>query len=360
MKTVEVTVGSAAMGRSVVRVMQRCPVTGGCPTAMSETAFARICQARRQEAAERTTMNNGYCLVCQGKTRPAELTITTVQPVAKPVEVTMKQKKGDVCASCGEPKALKSHLGEMVCSSCQLMRITCKNKPQVALQQLRKLAPGVLKGDQVDGPAEDTLLAELREILDAGDGDIVLAARRAMKGCVQAGYLLEITGTMRDMLGIDDGCSLTESVDSLINGYDRDKKRLQLVTEDRDNAVADLVDIRAALKAGDDEDLVDVAMRRMKVIERADYEKEQAVDRANRLARENEELAQRLRELRERSQAVAAFSPPLDGDLMVERVGGSLSEQDELLLDLALNVMELGGIEHTAGTIRKLRGVLHG
>lgn len=75
------------------------------------------------------------------------------------------------------------------------------------------------------GAAESSLLAKLREILGAGDGDIVLAAERAASGNLEA-------ETIRENLGIGHSLALAEYVDSLLD--DLDKKWRRFETE-RDN-----------------------------------------------------------------------------------------------------------------------------
>jgi hypothetical protein len=355
---------------------------------MTEAGFARACSvalgAARDRAAERKSeWRDRRCLSCQGENRPPELRIIELAAL-QTGEVGMASVRTEgVCATCGKQKSLVTHLGEMVCTSCQIVRIACKNQPELVLATLRKLAPEALAGaddaagslrhlvdklspilqpndgetlidaarrrtdellaaldEQVDlleenrrlvetagGTNESTLLTKLREILGAGDGDIVQAALDVM---ASRSRLSRQVGEIHDVLEADVDDTVTVA---------------RLTFEDRNNAVSELRDIRVSLKAGDDEDLVEVAERRMKLLAKLDRMVGESVLKHDRLADE-------VRELRGRLQAAAAQPTPV----RLACSGG----RDEVLFELLLDALGDAVITLDAGRIRQLREVQHG
>lgn len=336
-------------------------------------------------------MNNGYCLVCQGENRPAELSIIELPVMGE--EVDMGSGKGlSLCVACNQQKkSVFPHYGEPVCPSCTMVRSQIKNRPELVLEQFRKLAPEYMTGmkDQTEslrhlvdelhpilnpnegetmidaarrrmtdlqavldnnmdlvmenralkeaagGNGENSLLAKLREILGAGDGDIVQAARLAMDGAADAKLI-------RGLVGLDDGLPLPEYIDSLLANYERLKS---WSIDQRDDAVAVLREIKATIKAGDDEDLVEVAERRMKLLAKLDK-------MVAEVGAECDHLSDEVGVLRGRLQAAAA--QPAQAALAMS--GRACSEsRDGVLLDLLLDA--LGDLVITLDTerIRALR-----
>lgn len=379
----------------------RCPVSGGHPTSMTEAGFARACSvalgAARDRAAERKSeWRDRRCLSCRGENRPPELRIIELAAL-QTGEVGMASVRTEgVCATCEKQKSLVTHLGEMVCTSCQIVRIACKNQPELVLATLHKLAPEALAGaddaarslrhlvdelhpilnpnkgetmidaarrrmtdlqatldnnmdlvmenralkEAAGGNGENSLLAELREILGAGDGDIVQAARLAMDGAADAKLI-------RGLVGLDDGLPLPEYIDSLLANYERLKS---WSIDQRDDAVAVLREIKATIKAGDDEDLVEVAERRMKLLAKLDK-------MVAEVGAESDRLSDEVRELRGRLQAAVVQPMP---SVPEARECSCSGDRDEVLFELLLDALGDSVITLDAGRIRQLREVQHG
>jgi hypothetical protein len=283
-----------------------CPVTGGNPTKMTEGGFARACAAAL--AASREAEGKGIlelrcrrCLVCRGKLLPDELTI-----IALPVtggEEQMGSKYEGTCACCGrERKQLQKQYGEGVCPSCAVMRTLVKNMPEVVVEQLQKLAEFPV-ATPVDGVGENSLLARLRDVLQAGDGDIVRAAELAMDRQVSAA-----------------------------------------------RALAEMVDVRKALKAGDDEEILVVAKRRMELLAKVDRMAAEA-------GAERDRLADEVRQLRRRLQAATAQPAPA---VLEARECSCSGGRDEVLFDLLIEALGDQVINLDAARIKALREVRHG
>ncbi|MDX9894321.1 MAG: hypothetical protein RBS34_02680 [Desulfofustis sp.] len=281
----------------------RCPVTGGNPTSMTEAGFELACGAALVVGAgegKKGIHNFRYrrCLVCRGESRPEELSIIELPVMGG--EVAMGNQY-QVCSICGkEKKSVFTHYGEMACPTCTNVRSWIKNNPELAIEQVRKMAPAVLEAP-VAGDRESSLLAKLREILGAGEGDIVRAAELAMDRQVSAA-----------------------------------------------RALADMVDVRKALKAGDDEELLVVAKRRMELLAKLDRLLAESTANADRLADLNESLERRL--------ALHGGETALPAVLDCKVV----DVRDTVLLDLLIDALGDSVITLDAGTIRALREVRHG
>ena len=129
------------MGAAVVLTTDRCPVTGGAPTRMSETAFRSVCGKRRDGVWVDPGL--GYapffsaskrCGECKGKRAnwPEELDIIETE------ELDMGKKTG-VCDICGERKELKHAArggGLDVCTSCFGL-LTAAGKPELMAKAVR-------------------------------------------------------------------------------------------------------------------------------------------------------------------------------------------------------------------------------
>ncbi|MCB2218021.1 MAG: hypothetical protein KQH59_18315 [Desulfobulbaceae bacterium] len=180
---------AATLDRAGAVVMQQCPVTGGNPTSMSAESFARLCGLARQRAAADPGLLTGYCLVCEAKNKPAELTIVDLSAATDQGDSSMGQvtEKG-LCSSCdADGRPLKVNYGEKVCSSCSIMRMVCKNRPDVVWEQLRKLAPDFLdKKLQADGAEKiDTVVHDLvkdlvKVLVPQDEESIMICAKRRM------------------------------------------------------------------------------------------------------------------------------------------------------------------------------------
>ncbi|BDD88715.1 hypothetical protein [Desulfofustis limnaeus] len=261
-------------------------MTGGNPTRVTEAGFARACSAYQLAADEgeqkgRPEWLYRRCLVCRGESRPEELSIIELPVMGG--EVAMGNQY-QMCSICGkEKKSVFTHYGEMACPTCTSVRSWIKNNPELAIEQVRKMAPAVL------------------EVPVAGEGDIVRAAELAMDRQVSAA-----------------------------------------------RALADMVDVRKALKAGDDEELLVVAKRRMELLAKLDRLLAESTANADRLADLNESLERRL--------ALHGGETALPAVLDCKVV----DVRDTVLLDLLIDALGDTVINLDAGTIRALREVRHG
>lgn len=167
------------MGAAVVLTTDRCPVTGGAPTRMSETAFRSVCGKRRDGVWVDPGL--GYapffsaskrCGECKGKRAnwPEELDIIETE------ELNMGKKTG-VCDICGERKELKHAArggGLDVCTSCWGL-LTAAGKPELlakavrladAEEALAKALGGSAGGNAPDPARIEGELAQMREYAD--------------------------------------------------------------------------------------------------------------------------------------------------------------------------------------------------
>ena len=161
----------------------RCPVTGGAPTRMSETAFRSVCGKRRDGVWVDPGL--GYapffsaskrCGECKGERAnwPEELDIIETE------ELNMGKKTG-VCDICGERKELKHAArggGLDVCTSCWGL-LTAAGKPELlakavrladAEEALANALGGSAGGNAPDQARIEGELAQMREYADAAMG----------------------------------------------------------------------------------------------------------------------------------------------------------------------------------------------
>jgi hypothetical protein len=66
---------------------QRCPITFGLPTKMTEKGFDRSCQEKQQDVVRSckgsvsARKKNGICSICKGENKPAELEIFILEGI---------------------------------------------------------------------------------------------------------------------------------------------------------------------------------------------------------------------------------------------------------------------------------------
>ena len=209
--------GKAVQAARIIRdrLAGRCPVTGGCVTRMTKKSFLRVC-GRQQELARKKAGKVGwggpgsaqFCLECQGKHLPQELEIIDV-------EANMPSKKAEgKCDCCGKTKRVKKVHGYMACSICEHLVRAVKNSPEL----VRRLW-GDAHGAEIGGNGEG-LAADIRQALNVPDD-------------VASG---ELPGLIGDLM------------------------------RERGEYAAELNGVRKALEANGEDDLVEVAERRMAVL----------------------------------------------------------------------------------------------
>ena len=138
---------SRAVGRTrkhLVGVLH-CPVTRGHVTVMTEEGFVKKC-TESQLAAEDFVYAH-RCKTCQGKQRPMELEIRSlgelIEMRKQEGKMGTESKEIGVCANCQQAgRKLKKHYDELVCSSCEILRIACRNRPEVVRKTLTAMASG--------------------------------------------------------------------------------------------------------------------------------------------------------------------------------------------------------------------------
>ncbi len=216
------------------RLAGRCPVTGGCVTRMTEESFLRVC-GRHQELARKKAGNVGwggpcsaqFCIECQGKHLPQELEIIDM-------EENMPSKKAEgKCDCCGKTKRVKKVHGYMACSICEHLVRAVKNSPELVLRLW-----GDAHGAEIGGN-EEGLADGIRQALNVPD-DVA-------------------SGELPGMVG-------------------------DLMLERRQYA-AELDGVRKALEADGEDDMVEVAERRMAVLSKmesmfaAEHERREDLER---------------------------------------------------------------------------------
>ena len=216
--------GKAVQAARIIRdrLAGRCPVTGGCVTRMTRRSFLRVC-GRQQEQARKNVGKAGwvrrgaeqYCLECQGKHLPQELEIIDV-------EANMPSKKAEgKCDCCGKTKRVKKVHGYMACSICEHLVRAVKNSPEL----VRRLW-GDAHGAEIGGN-EDDLAEGIRQALKVPDD-------------VASG---ELPGMVGDLM------------------------------LERGQYAAELNKVHKALEAAGDDDLVEVAGRRMADLHKLEHER---------------------------------------------------------------------------------------
>jgi hypothetical protein len=302
-----------------------CPVTGGNPTKMTETGFARACSAAlaaSREAEGKGIMELRYrrCLVCRGNLLPDELTIIEL-PVTGGEE-QMGSKYEGTCACCGrERKQLQKQYGEVVCPSCTVMRTLVRNMPEVVVEQLRKLATGVLTDDRVISANRKTA-AELAEVLEpANDEGLVECARRRMAD-LEAALNNNMDLVMENRALKENGGSAESSL---------------------------LAKLREVLKAGDG----DIVRAAELLIEKMNN----TWEAAKTIRDERDQLADQVKWLQ--TKLAARGEPPLQAVLEARECSCSCG-RDEVLFDLLLDALGDQVINLSASRIKALREVRHG
>lgn len=206
-------------------------MTRGNATSMTMAGWDKACAARRHEAEEEQDIGNRkviyktVCLDCPGEI-PAEVTIIELSAAAATIttgKIDMAkngQRKTAKCEWCGEVKMAKTINGKVTCTICEIVCSSIRLRPQAVIDTIRAIAPELLT--------------------DAGSGGDIATLQESLK-IAEANH-------ESAQLQIDE-------LQQRLNDYEASDLEVTYEKE--------LLDIRAALRADNDEDLVEVAQRRM-------------------------------------------------------------------------------------------------
>ena len=117
--------------RTTLAHSSRCPVTRGQPTRLTDPTWRRMCQALRDPG-------NLACSQChEGDNPPAELTIVT----ADQLTTTTTNKENDMsmygeCEICGEKKKIRSVRNKNACATCEHIWRAANVNPDLVLKTL--------------------------------------------------------------------------------------------------------------------------------------------------------------------------------------------------------------------------------
>ena len=223
----------------------RCPVTAGLPTRMSRSSFAVVCAAKRLAAIEAAEVNKGSwqwsrCLECGGDDMPPELTLEEDIMAAK------KYIQG-TCEVCEKQANITKSNGRFVCSTCEHIVRAVRNKPDV----VRRLMRETYGDDSVD-------VAEIKEA-NASMENIIMEIKAA--------------------IGV-----LDDTPDGDLPGLIEDLMR------ERGEYAAEINKAMRALDCGLDEDLAEVADRRIGALRKLDKMYLEASERAEKLERKLDKM----------------------------------------------------------------------
>jgi hypothetical protein len=235
------------MGAAVVLTTDRCPVTGGAPTRMSETAFRSVCGKRRDGVWVDPGL--GYapffsaskrCGECGGERAnwPEELDIIETE------ELNMGKKTG-VCDICGERKELKHAArggGLDVCTSCFGL-LTAAGKPELLAKAVRLADAEEALANALGGSAGGNAPDQARI-----EGELAQMREWSEKAMSRLATMLPPVDE-----GLDDTRSHADIVD-LAN------KAMSKMASDK----ADFYDLRNLLKPAENETLIGAAKRVVK------------------------------------------------------------------------------------------------
>lgn len=339
-----------------------CPVTGGNPTSMTEAGFVRACGAalavsREEEGKRIFGLRYRRCLVCRGEHRPPELRIVGLAAVINEREVFMpSDRKDGVCQSCNKSCSVVSHFDAWVCPSCQIVRINAKKRPEVLVAALERFSPEDLSRPGDGSVFEEELVAVSKILGMEGTEHVLSCARRRMDDLQKAldnnMDLVMENRTLKENAGGDES-SLLVRLREVLQAGDGDIVRAAELAMDRQaragEALADKVDVRKALKAGDDEDLVEVARQRMERLMELQLELVETRSYASHLAEQNSELRKGL--------GLATVSDSSVPAVLEARECSCSCGLDEMLFDLLLEALGDRVINLSASRIKALREV---
>ena len=107
-----------------------CPITGGKGKKMDKASFLALCESKQGQTF-RGLFIYKQCRECQGKTIPAELTITREE------EEVARDREKKACELCGQVKQLSTHYDKLVCSSCCVVQGVVRNRPDSVFACIR-------------------------------------------------------------------------------------------------------------------------------------------------------------------------------------------------------------------------------
>lgn len=77
--------------------------------------------------------------------------------------MAVKNKRIGTCESCGKKeKMLKKHLDEMVCSTCEVLRMSCRLRPAIVMAQLIKMS-----GEEIAAGVSEAISEKQRKAMAA-------------------------------------------------------------------------------------------------------------------------------------------------------------------------------------------------
>lgn len=131
-------------------ILRQCPVTCGRPTKMSEGAFRKVCAHHQKNEyvaygdKKRQRGTPGWCSVCAGKQRPAELEIISVEALCNDINdevsaMPSKTKHG-TCKSCGAKGVnVGVNYGGEKCSSCNTVYSNVNRRLETVVAAIKHL-----------------------------------------------------------------------------------------------------------------------------------------------------------------------------------------------------------------------------
>lgn len=165
-------------------IIMQCPITVGRPTKMTEEGFAAMCKSRR------TLYEAGFCRICQGEQRPAELEIIQAAELAAMTqqrEASMGKEKGS-CELCGaSDRRLGGNRGKQACPSCQSLIGSVAIRPEAVAEAIKlcgaeQVIAGLLGDARVQVSVESRALKRIAAAVgyEGEDGEVLIKAVEAM------------------------------------------------------------------------------------------------------------------------------------------------------------------------------------
>ncbi len=267
-----------------------CPVTCGRPTRMTEEGFARICAHHQAEADKpfgpsgSSTAYDRICRRCQGKKRPPELEIIDLKEM-EGATMTTKRRSGK-CDVCGKKANIRKYSGMDVCATCETIVRAAKNNPEKAVRLIgefhgdkyfpqlaeeSKLLDVIARIREALGVGGEPMLDELPEIVSRLKAQYDQAAHDASRFGT---FLLEIKAA----LGVD-----AAEKGSVLPGIIKTMYRNLEQAHDNNAALEKShVKVRRVLEAEDSDSLLDVAKRRMVMLNKLDQLYNEAMEELDR------------------------------------------------------------------------------
>ena len=168
-----------------MRPVAVCPVTAGLPTRLTRDGFAAACAGYIKKATEKRgparfqAKKYAYCLECNGRIKPKELQIISMQLLKKEYAENGGGKMGNTktvagkCEVCGREKGkVQKNNGVMACSRCTTLQGFVNRNPDVVVQEMVRLGKGHHFKEYVN-PEDDPLymvVIRIRAALNRGDG----------------------------------------------------------------------------------------------------------------------------------------------------------------------------------------------